>query len=561
MTLMKRTLGGAIAVAAFAAFLAANRGAYRGYFSDDDLDNIGWTTALPSSDFARGLISPRYETNHFRPVGHGTFAILGSLTGLRFEWYTGVVHLLHFATTVVLFGVLRKFGFEPWQAFAGAGFFLFQMALFDALWKPMYLFDLWCGLFLALALSSWMSGRFLVAFLFFWLAIKSKEHAVMFAGVVALYETCLGQRRWRQVATAGIIALVFVVQAATGNRDQGAAYTLSFTVPALIQTVSYYSSRILVLPYLGPALLLAAMLARDRRAWWGLASALLLMAPLLFLPGRMFTAYLYAPMIGIAVAVAAFAARSGWKFTAVASAAWLLLNFVHLRERRRAELASANDNRAYCEGVARFARGNPDLRRFVVSDSPEGMRQWGVQGALRIAYRTLDLQVEAADSANLGALFAGGRVGILHWNRQLRELQSDVREAHEKNASYIDFSKPHAIWQLGEGWYEPEGAYRWTRPRAAAILRRPAGAAVFEIKVNVGDAFIGAVKRTQVRVLIDGSPAGAAEFRRPGWDTVSFPVKTAAGGDATVEILAAPEFRPPNDPRKLGIAIGAFGFR
>lgn len=542
-------------------FLVANRAAYRGFFSGDDLDNIAWTRELPASDFVSGLLTPRYHLNHFRPAGHATFALLGKFAGLRFEWYVALVHLLHLATSVSLLLLLAKLGFSAVPAAAGAAFFAFQMAMFDALWKPMYLFDVWCALFSTLCLSAWVSGRLWWSLGFLWFAIKAKEHAVMIVGVLMLYELLLGERRWKRVAGAAAIAAIFAAQAVTANREQGEAYRLSFTLPALVQTLSFYSARVLVLPYLSLLLIPAVLWTSDRRAWWGIGSAILLLSPMLFLPGRMFPAYLYVPMLGIAIVAAALAARAGWRFTAAAGALWLLLNFQHLRAQRRAELAIAADSRGYFEQVRALASRHPGLRNFIYAGYPEGLQSWGVQGALRLAYQRLDLRVEPADSRNLAALFDAGPVGIVSWNPGTRKVSAELRQARQKDSSYIDIAQSLPVWQFGEGWYGPEGAYRWTKTKASATLQRPAGASAFELKVNIGEAFIARVKRSTVRVLLDGAEAGTSDFSDPGWHTVRFPLKPGAESAVTVEFHSSPGFRPGNDPRELGIAIGAFGFR
>lgn len=549
-----------VAVAAIL-FLAANRAAYRGFFSGDDLDNIAWTRELPASDFVFGLLTPRYHLNHFRPTGHATFGLLGKFAGTHFGWYVAVVHLLHLATSAVLLLLLRQLGFATLPAAIGAAFFFFQMATFDALWKPMYLFDLWCALFSLLCLRFWISGRTAWALGMLWLAIKSKEHAVMLVPVLFLYELLLGDRRWKRVALAAAMAAIFVVQAITENREQGQAYRLSFTVPALVQTLSFYSSRVLVWPYLSLLLVPAALWTADRRAWWGLGSAILLIAPMLFLPGRMFPAYLYVPMFGIAVLAAASSARAGWRPTAAVAIFWLALNFQHLREQRRVELAIAADSRSYFEQACDLARSQPGLRNFVYAGYPEGLQSWGVLGALRLAYQRLDVKAVPADARELDALFAAGPVGVLSWNPGNRKMMAEVRHSGQKNSSYIDVAQSLPVWQFGEGWYGLEGGYRWTKTKAVASLHRPPGASSFELRVNVGEVFITRVKRSNVSVLLDGAQAGGADFTRPGWHTVRFPLDPAPESEVSVEFRSSPGFRPENDPRELGIAIGAFGFR
>lgn len=543
------------------AFFAANRAAYKGFFSGDDLDNITWTRELPARDFLTALLSPRYYVNHFRPAGHAAFAALAHTAGAKFPWYVGVVHLLHISTSALLGLLLLRLGFTSGASACGAAFFLLQMALFDAIWKPMYLFDVWCALFLTAALSAWIGERWLLALGLMWLAIKAKEHAVMFAGVVFLYELIFGRRRWKPVAAAGAIAALFALQGFVENREQGKAYQMAFSVPALIQTLSFYTSRVLIWPYLGFLLVPAAWWSRDRRAWWGLAAAGLLLAPMLFLPGRMFSAYLYVPMLGIAIVIASCVERADWRVTAGFAVIWLVIGYLHLRQERRTELASAADNRAYYEGVERFARDYPSLRSFIYSGYPAGLQAWGVSGAIRLAYHRLDLNIASADQPEADRALDSGPAGILSWNPVRRAVSTSVRKDKARNESFLDVADAPPVWQFGEGWYDVEGAYRWIKPKASVRLHKPDGATAFEVRVNIGETFISRVRKSTLRILVDGRQIGEAEFTDSGWRTARIALDATRAADVSVEFHASPEFRPDNDPRVLGIAIGSFGFR
>lgn len=542
-------------------FFAANRAAYKGFFSGDDLDNISWTRALPARDFLTAMVSPRYFVNHFRPVGHATFGVLAHTAGLKFPWYVGVVHLLHFTTSALLGLLLFRLGFTFNTSACGAAFFLLQMALFDAIWKPMYLFDVWCALFLAAALCAWTGERWLAALAFMWLAIKAKEHAVMFAAVMLLYELILGRRRWKPVAAVTGIAAIFALQGFVENREQGKAYQMALTLPVLVQTLSFYTSRVLVWPALGLMLVPAAWWSRDRRAWWGLAAAVLLLAPMLFLPGRMFSAYLYVPMLGIAIVVASCVERADWRVTGALAVVWVAIGYLHLRQERRAELATAAENRTYYESVVRFAGEYPSLKSFIYSGYPAGLQAWGVSGAIRLAYDRLDLRVASADSPEADKAFDSGPVGIVSWNPVRREVSTSVRKDRARNESFLDVADAPPVWLFGEGWYDVEGAYRWIQPKATVRLHRPEGSGVFEVRVNIGEMFIGRVRKSTLRILVDGKQIGKAEFTEPGWQTVRLAIEAAPAAEVNVEFHAAPEFRPDNDPRVLGIAIGSFGFR
>ncbi|MEO8130656.1 MAG: hypothetical protein ABI822_26380, partial [Bryobacteraceae bacterium] len=89
-------------------FLVANRAAYKGYFQDDDLDNLSWTGQIDAVDFAKGLVSPVFSRNNFRPVGHFYFHVMERFAGLHFAPYVAVLQLLHLCNGLLLWLLLRR---------------------------------------------------------------------------------------------------------------------------------------------------------------------------------------------------------------------------------------------------------------------------------------------------------------------------------------------------------------------------------------------------------------------------------------------------------------------
>jgi hypothetical protein len=54
---------------------------------------------------------------------------------------------------------------------------------------------------------------------------------------------------------------------------------------------------------------------------------------------------------------------------------------------------------------------------------------------------------------------------------------------------------------------------------------------------------------------------GSHVFDKAGWQTTGWNLSPGAEGSVDVEFRVSPEFRPATDPRVLGIAIVAFGFK
>src|ERR1019366_3635457 len=115
---------GLILFVAFAAlFLTVNRDAYRGYFQDDEIDNLSWAPYLGPLDFLKGAATPRFQANNFRPVGHYYFHAVEEIAGLDFPVYVAVLHAFHLLNVWLLWLVARRLGATPFAAAAACLFF------------------------------------------------------------------------------------------------------------------------------------------------------------------------------------------------------------------------------------------------------------------------------------------------------------------------------------------------------------------------------------------------------------------------------------------------------
>ena len=539
-------------------FLVANRGAYEGYFQDDEFDNLSFAPRVSLSDYAQTLLTPRFIPGNFRPVGHAYFGVMGRLFGLDFPKYVWPLHLIHFLNVWLVWLLLRRLGGGAYAAGAGALLFAFHMAAFDVFWKPMYVFDLLCATFSLSCLLLWVRGRWVLSFAAFWLAYKSKELAVMLPAVLACYEYWLGGRRWKQLAPFFLVSLSFGLQALAGTRHEDNDYSFRFTPLAVRQTASFYASRLALFPYGGLLLLPLPFVFRDRRVWFGIAAMLLFFFPLAFLPGRMFSAYCYVPLIGAGVAACVVAEKHRLA-VAIFFLAWIPFNYLHLKLNRRQALAIAGENRRYVAAVADFARSSPGTRQFIYDGRPFNFHPWGIRGALNWFYGSLDVRLTGAEDKEAREMLRGTEpLAVLSWDTR-GALTVTSRKPGVPDASFIRMDRGTPIWQLDDGWFQLEGGYRWTRDRAAAHLYRPPGARAFELTVNMGPEHIRIMKRTEVRVFLNGRQAGSAAFTRNGWQTVRWDLDAAPPGPVEVRFQSDP-FHPSGDPRALGVAVVSFGF-
>src|SRR5689334_16726333 len=104
----RRSLPLLLLAAMMTLFLVANRGAYKGYFDADDLNNLYFTRQISTLEFIGDLFSPRVFPNNFRPAGHLFYHWMDRLAGLHFVPYVAAIHLLHLVNVLLVWLLLRK---------------------------------------------------------------------------------------------------------------------------------------------------------------------------------------------------------------------------------------------------------------------------------------------------------------------------------------------------------------------------------------------------------------------------------------------------------------------
>ncbi len=187
-------------------------GSWDGFFQDDELDNLRWAPSSHALIFLKGLLTPKFQPDNFRPVGHLYFALMGNQLGLWFAPYVTPIFAFHLLNALLLWLLMRKLGIKQWCAIAAAAFFTLSVAAFDAYWKPMYVFDLLCTTFSLASILLYSHRRWVLSFIAFWLAYKAKELAVMLPAVLIAYEYWFGERKFKVLIPYVLAGLSFGIQ-------------------------------------------------------------------------------------------------------------------------------------------------------------------------------------------------------------------------------------------------------------------------------------------------------------------------------------------------------------
>ncbi len=539
-------------------FYIANRGALHGYFSDDDLDTLSWSHVLDWPDVVEGVVTPILSSGNFRPMGALFYHFADSIEGLNFSTYVYGIQLIHLLNVLLVWLLGRRLGLSDWTAFGGALFFTFHRAVFGIYWRPMYVFDLLCASFCLASLLLYTHKRYIWSVVCFWLAFKSKEIAIGLPLALLAYEWLLGEKKWKPLLPFFAISSVFGVQAILNNSRKNDDYTLRLTVDALWTCVSFYARKLAPIPL---ALLLVATI-KDRRVRFGLSMFLVLLAPMLILPGRLFGPYLYAPMIGLAISFGAAWQAIPTRISRFAMplflALWLPWTYLQLKEYRKAVIAEGDENRAYVIPVVNFQRANPFIATFLYDGAPETLRPHGVVGLFKYFHPVSVIAAGVEDAPALQAL-QNKTLAIVVWDANSHTVSFISRRLKTPDLSYIKLGPLTPVWQLGDGWYFRASIFRWIRPHATARLLRPAGAGVFEVTLNISPDYIHAVKQSEFEARLNGDLIGKLTISEAGWKTVRWNLPVAPAGTVQIDFKVTPPMKTA-DGNEFGVPIGSFGF-
>jgi hypothetical protein len=551
----------AFALALILFFLWMNKSAYRGFFTDDDLDNLANARGVDLEGIGRALVNPRVGVaGNFRAAAYWYYIAMAHAVGNRYIPYVAGIQAIHLLNVALVFLLARALGAQMTGACAAALAFVFHAAALDVYWKAMYVFDLLCATFTLCSLLAYVRGRTVLSVICFWLALKSKEVPILLPLILAAYELWFGERKWKRLIPFVAITALFAGIAVFFNAHTDNNYTFRFTGAALWECAQYYARELVFIPYAGLAVLAAPLLApKDVRVRWGVLAFLLLLGPLLFLPGRLFAAYLYLPLVGLAVALSSVTAPVA---VALLFLVWIPWNYREMRPYRNRNMAESAERRDWFRSLSEFVPQHPEIENFLYDGAPHSLESWGVSGAVRVLRPPrAPLRVTPLDSADGKALFRRGSFALLVWDEPTRKVTGLVK-ASDVDESYITLDASAPFWQLEDGWTGNQGTYRWIAADAKARLFRPAGASVMEVVVNVSEYYIEHLHESRFEVLLNGVSLGAETLRVAKPVTLRFPIPAGVPGPAEIEFRVSPPLPDPNHTGPpLGQPIAAFGFR
>jgi hypothetical protein len=495
---------------------------YAGFFEDDDLDTIAWVRFSRLDAELRNVFTVQYPFQPTRPLGYAYYSLMLGRFGLSYAPWAITVLAIGCLNAVLLWLLLRLLGFSAGTSAMATLFWAVNRALFDAWWKPMFIYEVLCTAFALACVIFYIKRRWVASFLCLWLAIRSKEIAVALPVCLAAYEMLLGERRWTRVLPYAIPAAVMGVGGWWYIHTQGRGnYHLGTGLGALWKAISFYAGECFQMPYAGLLLPLALWWSgKDRRLAFGLATAFAAMAIYLRLPDRLLSVYLYWGMTGIAVLFAVAAERFP-RAAGAALALWVLVQGISVRREARATLAAADERRAYVAALNHA----PASEVYAYWNPPESLRSWGVVAALRLSHPTFKAALPL-DSEDLPV------------DRTVPLLVRSPQDSLLRTVPFrpIDFStlkklQTPATWQLLTSWPADKAGKRRIVGVHGLRLCRPARQSNLVAEL-CGPAGAG------VRIVVENTEIQPVVLKGQGCATLRLPVPDLRAG--LVQVLFFP---------------------
>jgi hypothetical protein len=489
--------------------IAVYWGSHRGYFEDDDLDTITWARFSTVGSQLHDVFEVKFPFQPIRPLGYAYYSLMLAHYGLNYAPWAVAILVLGCLNVLLLWLLLKLLGFSTRSSAMATLFWAVNRALFDAWWKPMFIYDVLCTTFALACVALYIKRQWVASFLCLWLAIRSKEIAVVLPVCLAAYEMLLGERRWIRLLPYVVPAAVmgaggwwFIHTQGRGNYQLGSGWE------ALWKAISFYARECFQIPYAGLLLPLVLWWSRkERRLAFGLVVGLAAMVIYLRLPNRLLPVYLYWGMTGIAVLVAVAAERFP-RAAGALLAFWVLGQGILVRQEARATLAAAGERRAYVAALGRA----PDAETYTYWNQPASLRHWGVAAALRLSHASF----KTLFPLDAEELPVDRTIPMLVWSP--RDLRLHAVPFRSSDFSKLKKLQAPAAWQLLADWPADQAGKRRIEGVRGLRLCRPTRQSelAMELCGPVGAGVRVAVQQTFIHpVALKASGCGVVRLPVP----------------------------------------------
>lgn len=523
----------ALLIAIMAMAVVANHDSYRSYFENDDFGTLNWARVTRFHEYVTNLPCLKYPCQQSRPTGFMLYGALWSMAKLNYTPWALAMLAIGLLNVALLWRSLRLLEFDEIATALGCLVFVAARALFDGWWKPMFIYDVLSTTFALLMLIAYIHKRWVLSFIALWLAMRTKEIAILLPAVLLCYEFTLGSRNWKRLIPFFIPAAIYGFYGIRFNQQQPHnPYTMTSAPAGLWRSISFYATSMFGLPYAGLLLAFALFVTRDRRLSFALGAIVFEIGMYLLMPDRMLDVYLYLAMTSVAIVIATLAAYHR-RTVALLVIVWAAWQVTLIRKHAAVTIAEGKDRRAFAAAL----RGVPRLPVYLYQDAPASFGYFGGEYAIRVIANPQS--VYRLDDEHLPV---DRPLPLLTWDSQRRILDQSIFSATD--ATHFDRSQTPAPWR-GE-WPVDYQGYRAVNGLAVARLYRPQSATAFEIETCGAPGFI-------LHVALPEDELPRISFDSAGCVTRSLPIRPAPARLTMVAFNV--------DAEEQVVRIGSFGFK
>ena len=615
---MKRAAGAAVWILPPLLCLAVYRYGFLAWFRADDfawlgvgLDLHGWR------DFLLALFEPRSQGT-IRPWSERLFfmALYGAF-GLDPLPFRVIIFATQFANLSLIQWIGTRLTGSRAAGFWAAVFWVLNSAQAEPLgWTSVYN-QVMCAFFLLLAFhfllryTATRESRFLAwQWVVFLLGFGALELNLVYPALAASYTWLYARKFFRGTLAlfAPSIAYVVVHNLAAPVQKTG-YYGMHFTGSVFRTLFTYWTWSVgptflwtpLVLPKwflpAGVAVVTVALLGfagwrlrrGDRLGVFCLAWYVATLAPLLPLRDHLTEYYVFIPLIGLCL-LGGWGFVLGWRSGAAGKAAAAAVAALYVFMTTPEALAASKWNydraarvRDLVEGVAGAHQQHPE--QAILLDGVD--TDLFLNGILDRPFRLIDvghvyLTPGSEQRIEMPPDYGDVREFVLPADVAARALERDelvvyavggpklrnitraweARPLDQAIPALIDAASPLTSYLLGPEWYSPDGNHRWMPKRATLRIAGPKQQpANLYLRGNCPESQLEAGPVT-VTVAVEGGALPPQTIRSSGFE-LAFPLPASLAGKPVLQVAVevSRTFRPPADPRELGLAFGSFEVR
>ena len=248
-----------------------------------------------------------------------------------------------------------------------------------------------------------------------------------------------GRRPWISLVPFFRMSLSFGVQSLRLPPGPESEYSMHLSGASLWLGVAFYAGKMLYAPLSGLIVSIGLLCLRSRVITFGVLGFWILLLPILGFRGRQYGAYLYVPLLALAIAVAGVAQLKP-RWAALFLMFWIPASYDEWKTGRNPILAYHYEHIPHVAQVRESLAAHPAPQAVVFEGTPVDFAGFGQEGLFTYALAKYDLPVYSlAQPEGLSTLRQPGAV-LYVWDLPRHQLHTIAYPGEGHEISYLDFA-------------------------------------------------------------------------------------------------------------------------